>query len=204
VRTNVVLIGMPAAGKSTVGVLLAKRLSKGFVDTDVLIQTREMRSLQDIVDKDGHLALRRIEEEVLLSMQVENHVIATGGSAAYSEMAMRRLAAGGVVVFLDVGLDVLSARLGDFGRRGLAKRPEQTLAELYNERRPLYERYADVRIARGDLGHDDLCRVIAERLLSAPAVGIMTGPQVGVAHKGDCGFRRQGGADRRGTTLEDQ
>ncbi len=93
---NVVLVGMPGAGKSTVGVLLAKQTARDFVDTDVLIQVDQDRSLQAIVDREGYLALRRIEERVLLSLDCRRHVVATGGSAVYSEKAMRHLGAGGV------------------------------------------------------------------------------------------------------------
>lgn len=163
-KTNVVLIGMPAAGKSTIGVLLAKSLSKGFVDTDVLIQVRENRLLQEIVNQDGYLDLRRVEEDVLLSLALENHVIATGGSAAYSNAAMRHLSSLGTVVFLDVDLPTLRSRLGDFGERGLAKRPNQTLAELFAERRPLYEKYADLRVPCGNMPHDDICQRIVREL----------------------------------------
>ncbi len=102
-QTNLVLIGMPGSGKSPVGVLLAKQATMGFVDTDLLIQASESRFLQDIVDSEGHDALRRIEEQVLLSAHYENNVITTGGSAVYSAAAMAPLKHHGRVVFLDVG-----------------------------------------------------------------------------------------------------
>jgi|SRR5680860_26401 len=121
-QTNLVLIGMLGSGKSTVGVLLAKQATMGFVDTDLLIQASEGRSLQDIVDSEGHGALRRFEEEVLLSAHYENHVIATGGSAVYSAAAMAHLKHHGRVVFLDVGLATVEQRMGDFSLRGTSKR----------------------------------------------------------------------------------
>ncbi|MEE9255278.1 MAG: shikimate kinase, partial [Pseudomonadales bacterium] len=108
---NIVLIGMPGAGKSTVGVILAKRTARDFVDTDLLIQKTEKRSLQEILDADGYLGLRRIEERVLLSMELCGHVIATGGSAVYSDAAMDHLRRMGIVVFLDVDLDAIKSRV---------------------------------------------------------------------------------------------
>lgn len=143
---SLILIGMPGAGKSTIGILLAKALAKNFVDTDILIQLQEDRTLQDIVDTQGHLALRAIEEHVLLNTHYPNHVIATGGSAVYSDAAMRHLHHFGQVIFLDVPLSELTERITDFETRGLARQPHQSLAELYNERRALYEKYATTRI----------------------------------------------------------
>ena len=133
-HSNLVLIGMPGSGKSTVGVILAKKASRDFLDTDVLIQTSLGRTLQDIVDSDGYLALRKIEETVLLGLAVQNHVIATGGSAAYSDQAMIHLKSDGILIFLDVDLSTLRSRIRDFSTRGLAKRPDQSFAELFDER----------------------------------------------------------------------
>jgi shikimate kinase len=132
--SNIVLIGMPGSGKSTVGVLLAKQTGKAFVDTDLLIQSRTGGTLQDIVNRDGYLELRRIEEQVLLGLDLSDHVIATGGSAVYSEAAMGHLQAGGTVVFLRVSLATLRQRVGDYETRGLAKRPDQTIEDLFAER----------------------------------------------------------------------
>ncbi len=163
-RSNIVLIGMPGAGKSTVGIILAKRLSLNFVDTDVLLQTIQGRALQDIVDSDGHIALRAIEEAVLLDLQLSRHVIATGGSAVYSEKAMRRLSAKGVIVFLDLPLKALKTRIHDFATRGLAKRADQSLADLYAERRALYERYAEISIDCRNLDQEKVCTRIVNSL----------------------------------------
>ena len=160
IPSNIVLIGMPGAGKSTVGVILAKLTSRDFVDTDVLIQTVHGRSLQDIVDRDGHLSLRRIEEEVLLGLNCRNHVIATGGSAAYSDAAMGHLKTHGVVVFLDVDLPTLQSRVNDYDTRGLAKRPDQSFEELYEERFALYTKYADVKLKGADLTQEGVCSEI--------------------------------------------
>jgi len=161
--SNIVLIGMPGSGKSTVGVILAKLTSRGFVDTDVLIQTSQGRSLQDIVDTEGHMALRKIEEQILMHIDCLNHVIATGGSAVYSHAAMTHLKSNGVVVFLDVDMPTLESRINDFETRGIAKRMDQSLADLFEERLTLYTKHADITIECADLTQEGVCgRVITE------------------------------------------
>lgn len=161
--SNIVLIGMPGSGKSTVGVILAKKTMRDFVDTDILIQKAVSRPLQDIVDNDGYLALREIEEKVLLDLHVHNHVISTGGSAVYGDAAMKHLKTDGVAVFLDVTLDTLEARVPDFSTRGLAKRPDQSFAELFEERNMLYRKYADVSIKCDGLTVEEVCaRIMAQ------------------------------------------
>lgn len=142
--TCIVLVGMPGAGKSTLGVLLAKATMKDFVDTDMIIQLRANQSLQDIVDNSGYLTLRQLEEVVLLDLDVQQHVIATGGSVVYSEKGMAQLKSLGPVVYLQVSLDELKRRVKDLPSRGIAATPGKTLDDLYEERCPLYERYADV------------------------------------------------------------
>jgi shikimate kinase len=161
--SNLVLIGMPGSGKSTVGVLLAKKTSRDFVDTDLLIQRSQGRKLQDIVDQDGHVALRRIEERVLLDLSVRDHVIATGGSAVYSDQAMAHLKSEGLVIFLDVDLATLESRIPDFSTRGLAKRPDQSLSELFDERFGLYATCADITIPCGQLTQEEVCARIIEK-----------------------------------------
>lgn len=160
---NIVLIGMPGSGKSTTGVILAKMTSRGFIDTDVRIQTSTGRTLQDIVDRDGYTALRRVEEKVLLDMFVQNHVIATGGSAVYSGKAMKYLKSASLTVFLDVNLPTLEARVHDFRTRGLAKRPEQSFADLFTERFALYTKYADLTISASGLTQEEVCSEIIRR-----------------------------------------
>jgi len=163
-KSNIVLIGMPGAGKSTVGVILAKLTSRDFVDTDVLIQISKGRLLQDIVDREGHMALRKIEEDIILGLHCDHHVIATGGSAVYSNVAMEHLKASGIVVFLDVDLLTLQSRVHDYETRGLAKRPDQTLSELFEERIILYRKYADITVNCVTLSHEEVCAEIIKRV----------------------------------------
>ncbi len=167
-RRNIVLIGMAGAGKSTVGVLLAKRSARDFVDTDVLIQARAGRPLQQIVDGDGYLALRAIEEQTLLGLELEGHVIATGGSAVYSEAAMAHLGQHGVRVLLDLPLAEVERRVSDIGSRGLARRPGQSLADLYRERLPLYRCHADITVDCEGLDADAVCLAVLAALGEAP------------------------------------
>lgn len=145
-KTNIILIGMPGAGKSTVGVLLAKALKKPFIDTDLLIQQRENRYLQEIIDGQGIAGFVRIEEEVMLGLDVAGHVIATGGSVIYSDASMRHLKSIGIVVFLNVRLYQLEKRLKNISTRGVAMGSGQSISGLYAERQPLYEKYADIAI----------------------------------------------------------
>jgi len=137
---------MPAVGKSTAGVLLAKRTARAFIDTDVGIQTVAGRSLQEIIERDGIEAFRCLEERYVLALDCRATVIATGGSVVYSAAAMEHLGSLGVIVHLRLELGALERRLADFASRGIVRRPGQTLAELYAERMPLYERYANVAI----------------------------------------------------------
>lgn len=143
---SITLIGMPGAGKSTIGVLLAKELAKDFVDTDVLIQVREQKTLQEIMDASDYLNLRRIEEEVILSTDLRNHVIATGGSAVYGDAGMQHLKRYGPVVFLSVSLDELQRRIHNYASRGIARRPDQSFDDVFAERNRLYRQYADIVI----------------------------------------------------------
>lgn len=163
-KSNIILTGMPGSGKSTIGVILAKQTSRDFIDTDILIQTAAGRSLQEIVDSDGHMALRRIEEEILLGISCHKHVIATGGSAVYSSKAMDQLGTNGVIVFLDADIATLQSRVKDFGQRGLAKRPDQSFADLFAERVPLYRKYADITVNCSGRTHEQVCAVIIEKL----------------------------------------
>lgn len=154
---NLVLIGMPGSGKSTVGIILAKHISYDFIDTDVLIQVSSQRALQDIIDSDGYMALREIEEQALLDLSVHSHVVSTGGSAVYSEKGMAALKKEGVCVFLDVTLATLENRIGDYSSRGIAKRADQSLLDVFEERNVLYRRYADITVKCDSLSVDQVC-----------------------------------------------
>ena len=136
---NIILIGMPGAGKSTIGVVLAKRLGYRFVDSDLLIQESENRLLHEILEQDGIDGFNAIENRV-------NASIATGGSAVYGAEAMDHLKSIGTVLYLRIPYEVLKERLGDLHERGVSMKEGQTLKDLYEERRPLYEKYADVVI----------------------------------------------------------
>ena len=162
--SNIILIGMPGSGKSTVGVILAKQTSREFVDTDELIQTLQGRSLQEIVDKEGYAVLRKIEEDVLLGLSVQKSVIATGGSVVYSDSAMVHLKSDGLIIFLDVDLPTLESRILNFSTRGLAKRPDQDFADLFRERFILYAKYADIVIKYDGLTQEEVCARIMDRV----------------------------------------
>lgn len=164
ITTNLILIGMPGAGKSTIGILLAKELAKNFIDTDVLIQLREGNTLQEILQQHGYQRLRQIEEEILLAVKCSNHVIATGGSAVYSETGMKHLRNLGPVIFLDVPFESLMNRIHNFDSRGIAGRPGQSFAELFAERRPLYQGYADITINGGDKTQEKILEEIVTSL----------------------------------------
>lgn len=143
---NITLIGMPASGKSTVGVLLAKRLGYSFVDVDILIQEKEKRLLKDIIEQDGLDGFKEIENRVNAELQVERSIIAPGGSVIYGEGAMEHLKEISTVVYLKLSYEEVEARLGDLKDRGVAVEDGMTLRDLYEERVPLYERYADITV----------------------------------------------------------
>jgi shikimate kinase len=155
---------MPGSGKSTVGVILAKKTSRDFIDTDVVIQTSQQRTLQDIVENDGYAVLRKIEEGVLLALSIQNHVIATGGSAIYSDRAMNYLKSDGILIFLDVDFGTLLSRIHDFNSRGIAKRPDQTFADLFDERFTLYTKHADIAIKCAGMTQEQVCERIIEEV----------------------------------------
>ena len=161
---NIILIGMAGCGKSTVGVLLAKALGMGFLDTDLVIQRREGKKLQEIINGDGLEYFKRAEDAALLSVETDSTVIATGGSAVYYDDAMKHLKAGGKCVYLKVAADEIERRLANFSDRGVVIADGMTLADLYAARKPLYEKYADITVSAEGGTVWDTARRIAEAL----------------------------------------
>lgn len=149
-KRNIVLIGMPTAGKSTVGVMLARQLRFNFTDTDIVIQVNNDATLAEIIAAVGNERFLDIESTAVQTIVPARTVVATGGSAVYSDPAMESLRATGPVVYLKVDLPELTRRMGDPKARGVVLKPGQTLADLYDERVPLYERWADVTVDTSD------------------------------------------------------
>jgi shikimate kinase len=164
---TVSLIGMPGAGKSSVGVLLAKILGLSFLDTDLVIQVRHEATLQEILEAQGYLALRALEEEVLLQVPLESTLVSTGGSVVYSEPAMQRLATAGPRVFIDVPLPVLRQRVDNEAQRGIACAPGQSFIDLFRERQALYHQYASITVDGASQSVEATARLIARQLLQS-------------------------------------
>lgn len=165
-KDNITLIGMPGAGKSTIGIILAKYLSYGFIDTDVLIQINHQKSLQQIMDESNYLNLRKIEENEIRKINIEKHVIATGGSAVYSEKAMQHLQSISTVIFLKVGYAALKKRIHNFKTRGIAKSDTQTFQELFDERQVLYKKHSEIIIDCNAMDQDQIAEIISNRYLA--------------------------------------
>jgi shikimate kinase len=163
---NIVLVGMPGVGKSTVGVLLAKATSRDFCDTDVWIQSRERRTLQQMLDREGAQRFCQLEEQHILALTCRGHVIATGGSVVYSRTAMQHLAESGMIVHLDLPLPTLDARLTNMAMRGVVMAESQSLAQLHSERTPLYRQYANLALDTSGLNQDQVVSSILRMLTS--------------------------------------
>ena len=164
---NIILIGMPGAGKSTVGVILAKVMGYHFIDSDLLIQEQEKCLLKDIIERDGLDGLIAVEEQVNCAVQTEKTVIATGGSVIYGEKAMEHLRRIGTVVYIRLSYRTISKRLGNIKQRGVVFREGQTLQSLYEERCPLYEKYAHIIIDAEELDMEELMSKIKDTVLQA-------------------------------------
>ena len=163
-KNNVVLIGMPGVGKSTVGVILAKLLGYRFVDTDLVIQEKEGRLLKEIIASEGIDGFLKTENRICSRLSAENSVIATGGSVIYGEEAMEHLSEIGTVVYLSLDYRKLKYRLGNIKNRGVVIRPGQRLSDLFNERKPLYERWADIVVDETGCGIEKTVGKIMEEL----------------------------------------
>ena len=164
IKENIILIGMPASGKSTAGVVLAKVLGMDFVDTDLLIQNHFGKRLEEIIGEIGNIEYLKLEEMLCKSVFQSNTVIATGGSVVYSLAAMTHLKRIGTVVYLKTGLEALTTRLSNMKTRGVIFQEGQSLKELYEERVPLYEKYADITIEETDKTLEELVIAICDRL----------------------------------------
>jgi len=156
---NIIIIGMPGAGKSTVGVILAKTLGMNFTDTDIVIQETSGRLLQEIIDTEGPESFLKTEENAILSLQGQNAVIATGGSVVFSGRAMEHLKRDGVVLYLAISFEEMARRLNNITTRGIVLVAGQSLRDMYNQRIPLYEKYADITIG---CSGDDFENVVAK------------------------------------------
>jgi len=161
---NITLIGMPGAGKSTVGQLLARSLQLEFIDTDDLLCLQQQRTLQNIVDNDGYMQLRRFEEQAILSIEAKKSVISTGGSTVYSAAAMQHLSSLSKIIYLSVPYEIIAERIKNLDTRGLAKQPDQSLHDLYVERTELYEKYAEITVAA-----DMTAELVAEKIIAVTA-----------------------------------
>ena len=163
-KSNIVLIGMPGCGKSTIGVLLAKRLGMAFVDTDLLIQKAEAMPLHRLIETRGMESFCEIECGHNKKLDVSNTVIATGGSVVYYDCPMRHFQADGTIIYFYLPEPELRQRLGDLKKRGVVLEPGQTLADLYEERTPLYEQWADIRVDLSGLDHEASVEAILKKL----------------------------------------
>ena len=159
---NIVLIGMPASGKSTIGVILAKILGMDFVDCDLIIQKKTGKLLAETISEAGADGFIELENQVLSKIDAENSVISTGGSAVYGEDAMENLRRDGIVVYLRISFDTLKRRLRNIRQRGVVMRPGQTLRDIYRERTALYEQYADIIIDETGRGIESVVIAVAE------------------------------------------
>ena len=163
---NIVLIGMPGVGKSTIGVILAKVLGYQFLDADLVIQQQEGKLLRDIIEDVGTEGFVEVENRVNASLDVKKTVIATGGSVVYGKEAMEHLKEIGTVVYLQVSYEILEKRLSDIKGRGVVLKKGQNLHDLFMERTPLYEKYADVTIPEENLNVEQTVELLTEKLQS--------------------------------------
>lgn len=163
-KNNIVLIGMPGVGKSTIGVILAKILGYKFIDADIVIQQEEGKLLKEIIEEQGVEGFIQVENRINASIQCDKSVIATGGSVVYGKEAMEHLKSIGRVVYLKVDYDTINNRLGNLKGRGVVLRNGQNLLDLYKERVPLYEKYADITVEETGLTIEETIEKLAKML----------------------------------------
>lgn len=161
---NVIFIGMPASGKSTIGVVAAKRLGYGFIDPDILIQEQEKRLLHEIIEQEGLERFQEIEDDVNARIEAEHTVISPGGSIVYCQNAMEHFKKIGKIVYLQVSYETIDKRIGDPHKRGVTLRDGQTLWDLYVERKALFEKYADIIINEDGLTLEQTIGKVLEAL----------------------------------------
>ena len=161
---NIILIGMPGAGKSTLGVVLAKVLGYDFMDSDLLIQSVRKKRLPEIIDEEGIEGFIAIENEINAGIHTEKTVIATGGSVVYGKEAMDHLSSIGKVVYLSLPYEELAARLGSLKNRGVVLGPGESLEDLYMHRKPLYEQYADIIVDETGKSLEDSLAAVVDAL----------------------------------------
>ena len=166
-KTTITLIGMPASGQSSVGVVLAKRLGKKFVDTDIVIQEKYGKLLKELIEEHGDEGFREIEDEVNAGLDLDNSIISPGGSVVYGEKAMQHLKEISVIIYLELSYTAIKSRLGDLRERGITLKEGQSLKDLYLERVPLYEKYADITVneMKKSLAKtiDEICERLGEK-----------------------------------------
>lgn len=163
-KNNIVLIGMPSCGKSTIGVVLAKVLGYRFVDSDLVIQERTDKLLSEIIEEQGLDAFNQIENEVNASLDYQKAVIATGGSVIYGKEAMEHLHSIGTIVYIELPFETLQERIGDLNARGVSIKEGQSFRELYEERKPLYEQYSDITVKTEGLSIREVVQLLKNKL----------------------------------------
>ncbi|MBE5932680.1 MAG: shikimate kinase [Lachnospiraceae bacterium] len=165
-KKNIVLIGMPGAGKSTIGVLLAKAINYDFLDADLVIQKQYNKKLYEIINEKGIDEFLKIEDKIISEIDVKGTVIATGGSAVYGENAMKHMKENGVVVYLKLSCVEIINRISNIKTRGIAMKEGKTIFDIYNERVPLYEKYADIVINAEGTSVEESVTLVAETILN--------------------------------------